>query len=80
MHQSSVPLTLCSARCGQVLRILGLNASAEECNRLRELGFSEHSEVCKLSDGSAILCKLAGARLALGRELGALVLVEQVSA
>ena len=76
----SAPLNLCSARCGQRLRILCLNASSQECARLRELGFCERSEVCKLTDGSAILCRLSGSRMAVGRELGALVLVEPIAA
>ncbi len=80
MQAPKNPLTLCSAKCGQRLRILSLVACSEDCLRLRELGFCEHSEVRKLSDGSAILCSLYGVRLALGRELGERVLVEPVAA
>ncbi|MEI6871066.1 MAG: FeoA family protein [Verrucomicrobiota bacterium] len=80
MPASPTPLTLCSARCGQRLRILCLNGSSQECARLRELGFCEYSEVCKLTDGSALLCRLSGSRLALGRELGARILVEPIAA
>ena len=80
MQDAPVPLTLCSAKCGQRLRVLSLAACAEDCIRLRELGFCESSEVCKISDGAAILCSLYGVRLALGNELGARVLVEPVAA
>ncbi|RFC42330.1 MAG: Fe2+ transport system protein FeoA [Verrucomicrobia bacterium] len=80
MSAAKVPLTLCSAACGQRLRILALSACSEDCLRLREMGFCELSEVRKLTDGSAILCSLYGVRLALGRELGARVLVETVAA
>jgi Fe2+ transport system protein FeoA len=80
MEASPAPLNLCSARCGQRLRILALMACTEDCMRLRELGFCERSEVSKLSDGSAILCSVYGVRLALGRELSARVLVEPVAA
>ena len=73
---SAVPLNLCSAQCGQRLRILSLLACSEDCLRLREMGFCEQSEVRKISDGSAILCSVYGVKLALGRELGARVLVE----
>jgi Fe2+ transport system protein FeoA len=80
MPDAQAPLTLCSAQCGQRLRILALVACSEDCLRLREMGFCESSEVRKLADGSAILCSLYGVRLALGRELGARVLVEPVAA
>jgi Fe2+ transport system protein FeoA len=80
MQDASAPLTLCSAKCGQRLRILSLAACAEDCVRLRELGFCESSELRKISDGAAILCSLYGMRLALGHELGARVLVEPVAA
>jgi Fe2+ transport system protein FeoA len=80
MSDAKVPLTLCSAQCGQRLRILALAACSEDCLRLREMGFCESSEVRKLADGSAILCSLYGVRLAVGRALGAQVLVEPVAA
>ncbi len=80
MQPAPAPLNLCSAQCGQRLRILSLAACSEDCLRLRELGFCELSEIKKISDGPAILCSVYGVRLALGRELGARVLVEPVAA
>lgn len=80
MSAPKVPLTLCSAQCGMRLKILALSACSEDCLRLREMGFCESTEVRKLSDGSAILCSLYGVRMALGRKLGAQVLVEPVAA
>lgn len=80
MSAASAPFTLCSAKCGQRLRIMALVACAEDCLRLRELGLCEHTEVRKLSDGAAILCSVYGVRLALGRDLGARVLVEPIAA
>jgi ferrous iron transport protein A len=74
------PLTLCSARCGQRLRILAVRPECPECNRLREMGFRESCELLKLSDGCAILCTLAGARLAIARALGEEILVEAIPA
>ncbi len=52
----------------------------EDCNRLREMGFCESSEICKVVDGSAIICSVYGMRLAIGRALGEAVLVEPVLA
>lgn len=74
------PVNLCSARCGEKLRILSLQSGVEECNKLREMGFCESSEICKVMDGSAIICSVYGMRLAIGRALGAAVLVEPVMA
>lgn len=74
------PLTLSSARCGQRLRVLGVRAECPDCNRLKELGFRESSELLKISDGCSILCTLAGVRLAVARSLGAAILVEALPA
>ena len=70
--------TLAEAGCGRlrVLRVLGCES---QCTRLRELGLCEAAEVTKLSDGSALLCVVCGVRLALGRDLGAGILVEQIA-
>jgi ferrous iron transport protein A len=77
---SESPVNLCSARCGEKLRILALRSGVEECNRLREMGLCESSEICKVMDGSAIICSVYGMRLAIGRALGEAVLVEPVLA
>lgn len=76
----ALPLNLCSAKCGIRLRIVSINSACKECQRLRELGFSESTEVCKIAQGSAIICSLYGTRLAIGKALGKLVLVEPVAA
>jgi hypothetical protein len=45
---------------------------------MRELGICERALVSKLGDGPAILCSFAGGRMAVGRALGAAVIVEAV--
>jgi len=72
------PLSLASACCGQKLRVVSLPISGAECLRLRELGLCERSLVSKLGDGAAILCSFSGVRMAVGRALGAQVLVEAI--
>jgi ferrous iron transport protein A len=72
------PLSLASACCGQRLRVVSLPIAGAECLRLRELGLCEHSLVSKLGDGAAILCSFSGVRMAVGRALGAQVLVEAI--
>ena len=74
----AVPLSLASACCGQRLRIVSLPKSGHECLRMRELGICEHALVSKLGDGPAILCAFSGGRMAVGRALGAEVIVEAV--
>ena len=74
------PLSLASACCGQKLRVVSLPISGAECLRLRELGLCERSLVSKLGDGAAILCSFSGVRMAVGRTLGAQVLVEAIPA
>lgn len=71
-------LPLSKARCGERLRVVAIRADAPDGLRLRELGFHETAEVCKVSDGSALICRLRGARLAIGRDLGAEVMVEPI--
>lgn len=73
-------LTLTRARCGERLRIRSICPDCPECARLRELGFSEAREVCKVSEGGAIICSLMGVRVAIGRELGQHVKVERIAA
>lgn len=72
-------LSLCDAYCGDRLRIVQVPQASEQATRLRELGFCERAEVTKLADGSALLCVVCGVRLAIGRDLGASILVQKVA-
>ncbi len=69
-------MTLSKASAGCQLRIRHLAGSA--CKRLREIGFCEELEICKLSDGRNMICSVCGTRLALSKKLGDQVLVEMV--
>lgn len=69
-------VTLSKARAGCQLRIRQLAGGA--CQRLREIGFCEEMEICKLSDGRNMICSVCGTRLALSRKLGDQVLVEVI--
>lgn len=73
-------LTLSRARCGERLRVVSICPNCPECVRLRELGFYERAEVCKVCDGSATICLLMGMRVAIGRELATHVRVERIAA
>lgn len=73
-------ISLLDARCGERLRVVDL--TKRDCAtsaRLRELGFCESAEVCKVvAQRGACICLLAGMRVAIGQDLAAHVLVERV--
>jgi len=75
---TSEPMTLSKARCGERLRVIGIRSSSPECIRLKEMGFCESVEVCKVVDGAALICQMRGVRLAIARDLGADVMVERI--
>jgi Fe2+ transport system protein FeoA len=67
-------LTLNQARVGCDLQIQFLNGPG--CDRLRDMGFCEQSQVRKLTGGRNLLCSVCGTRLAISRELAEQVLVK----
>ena len=71
---------LCEARVGAKLRVRDLKSHPAVCQRLREMGFCEFAEIHKVADGSALICLVCGARVALSRSLGKQIMVEPVSA
>ena len=74
-------ISLLEARCGERLRVVDVKRDCATSNRLRELGFCESAEVCKvIAQRGACICLLAGMRVALGQDLAASVLVERVRA
>lgn len=73
----SSAMTLSQAKAGCRLRICKLEGKG--CRRLREIGFCEQMQICKLSDGRNMLCSMCGTKLAVSRKLGEQVMVELVS-
>jgi len=72
-------ISLLEARCGEKLRVVNLKRDCAASARLRELGFCESAEVCKVvAQRGACICLLAGTRIAIGQDLAAHVLVERV--
>jgi|GEM_PF-456319 len=79
--QTRETISLLDARCGERLRVVDLKRDCATSARLRELGFCESAEVCKVvAQRGACICLLAGMRVALGSDLAAHVLVERVRA
>jgi Fe2+ transport system protein FeoA len=59
--------------------VVDVKRNCATSNRLRELGFCESAEICKvIAQRGACICLLAGSRVALGQDLAAHVLVERV--
>lgn len=61
------------------LRVVSVRPESPAALRLKELGFCESAEVRKVMDGTALICQLRGVRLAIGRNLGADVIVERAT-
>ena len=72
--ESHPSMTLNQAGVGCDLEVEVL--SGPGCERLRELGFCERSQVRKLAGGRNLLCSVCGTRLAISRELAEQVLVK----
>jgi ferrous iron transport protein A len=78
-RESRETISLLEARCGEKLRVIDLKRDCPTSTRLRELGFCESAEVCKVvAQRGACICLLAGTRVAIGPDLAAHVLVERV--
>lgn len=71
------PLNLAGAQCGERLKVVGVCPSCPSKLRLLEMGFCESNEVCKVADGSALICNVLGMRVAIGRELGSQIFVQK---
>ncbi len=72
------PLNLIEA--GVVVRIKKLCASPDIQVRLRELGFCEEQIIRLLTSGTHYICQVCNTRLALGRKLAEVILVETLPA
>lgn len=66
------------ARCGERLEIVDVKSDSSAATRLRELGFCESNEVCKVMDRGACICLLMGVRVAIGPELASQVVVKRI--
>ncbi len=78
IHMADTPgtdkaMTLNEVESGRDFRISGLMGPS--CERLRDLGFSEHMPVRKLSGGRNLVCSLSGTRLAISRDLAGQIFV-----
>ncbi|XOV73894.1 MAG: ferrous iron transport protein A [Verrucomicrobiota bacterium] len=61
---------------GQKVRVQKLEGHESVCNRLREMGFCELSEVKILNNSGAMLCQVCGTKVCLSRQVADSILVE----
>jgi len=68
-------LTLKNAPTGEKLLIESL--SGDCCQKLREFGFCEGLDVCKISEKQCILCSVCGIKYAISKELSARIILNE---
>lgn len=64
---------------GEKVRVRHLQGQESFCNRLREMGFCELSEVQVLNNNGAMLCQVCGAKVCLSRQVADSILVSPSS-
>ncbi len=63
---------------GQSVRIKELCGEPGVCQRLREMGFCEYAEICKVAQGEALICRISSGRVILSERLAENILVESI--
>jgi ferrous iron transport protein A len=69
---------LSSVGAGRRVRVRQIDSEPGACLRLREMGFCENAEICMVSAGCPLICRVCGVRVALSRQLASSILVEVV--
>ena len=71
-------IPLSDAQIGQPVRVTALGGDPSVCQRLREMGFCEFAEVCKVSHGGALVCHVLNGKVALSQRLAKHIFVESI--
>ena len=74
----NMTLPLCQLPAGSMGRVHAITGNTDFCQRLRELGFGESALVTKVSGTGPFLCRINGARIALGHGAAAQIVVMQI--
>lgn len=53
------------------------NITGEYCIKLREIGFCEGLDLCKISENKCILCSICGARYAISKKLSSSIVLNE---
>jgi ferrous iron transport protein A len=60
---------------GQKVRVQRIEGQESFCNRLREMGFCELTEIQILNNSGAMLCQVCGSKVCLSRQVADAILV-----
>ena len=71
----SKELTLKNAPLGKLFKIK--NVTGEACLKLREAGFCEGLDLCKISNDRCILCSICGTKYAISKDLSDSVVLNE---
>ena len=79
VSEVSIPtyIPLPNVQPGSRVRVHKLEAHPALCNRLRELGFCELSEIKILRNAGSLLCQVCGSRVCISKQLADSILVEK---
>ena len=70
--------TLSDVDVGLPVRVKELRGEPAVCQRLREMGFCEFAEVCKVAQSGAMICRICNSKVILSKRLGKNIVVEAV--
>ncbi len=70
--------TLHDIDIGKTVRVKEICADPSVCQRLREMGFCEYIEVCKIAHGGALICRVGSGRMVLSQRLAKNIFVEAI--
>ena len=70
--------TLNDIAVGQPVRIKELRGEETVCQRLREMGFCEFAEICKVAHHNGLICRVCDGKVALSKDLADNIVVETV--
>ena len=68
-------MTLKNASVGKNLKIEAL--TGDYCQKLREMGFCEGLDVCKLSDDRCVVCSICNVKYAISKDLSSSVVLNE---
>ena len=74
---SSAGRTLCDVNTGEEFEIECLRGDADECQRLREMGFCENAKVEKVAQNQALICRVCDSKVIISQGLAKNILVNQ---
>ena len=72
--------TLLDADVGRPVRVVALEGEPVVCQRLREMGFCESAQVCKIAHSGALICQVCNGRVVLSQRLGKNIIVSRAIA